>query len=362
MLRKLAAVTPRARHLCIAMALSACVGIFFYFWHPDAKDDLFRYFAWMDLLRELKGEQLFHFIISRAELVTMAYAYIIAQIGNYGLFQLFPTVAMLFIVQYIAIDYASRKNIHYKYAWAGIAVFFCFYEIFMVVSGVRSPLGYAIITLAIYREYILQKKRAWWLYVLAILIHLGMIIPTMVRLIFSVKNKKAQLVVIGAIFLVLILPVGSAILGLLGPVHGADAITVSLYKLGNYLLPSFPVSLPYFYKIGKLLIISTLFFYVYRRRPNNKYIAYFSIIALLTYPMLDSYFLWYRMLELLIIASPIVVMESLRVAKVRWRQYVLCSVLIIAALVGVRVQSAYFLLDTFKLQAGPMLPRQGWKL
>lgn len=355
-------ITLKNKHLFIAFLIAVAIASFFYFWHPDAKDDLFRYFAWLDLLRDLHGEEVAEFIASRGELITMIYAYIIAKIGNYGLFQFFPTIISLFIIQYIAIDYVSRNHIRYCYAWFGIFLFFCMYEIFMVASGVRSMLGFAVITLALYREYVVGVRNTWWMYVVAILIHFGMIIPTAVKIVLSLKNKKIRGVVFIIVFLLLLLPSGSWILWLLGNGYGNSAIAVSLYKLGNYLLPQAPLSLPYIYKIGKLLLIATCLLYVCKKVPSNRYVSYFLVIAILTIPMLDSYFLWYRMLEFLIIASPIVFIELFRNIEARDDKTFIFVILLVFALVGIRVQSTYYVLDEFHLRQQPPMPHQGWRL
>ncbi|MDO4773837.1 MAG: hypothetical protein Q4A37_01795 [Candidatus Saccharibacteria bacterium] len=351
----------RKTHLLMAFVLAFCMAYFFIYWHPHPKDDLFRYFAWLDVLRLDNMATVIHFVLSRGEFITMGYYWLIAQTGLYGLLQFFPTLISLFIIQYIAIDYAFRKKRPMWHAWIGIAFFLASYEIFMIPSGLRSTLAFSIFTLALYKDIILQR-RSILLYLITPFIHLGSFIPLAVRLLITIKSVSVYIALglVAAYFM--LYPGGQVIHWLVGG-EPTGFVAVNLYKLGNYLTPLFPVSLPYLYKIGKLVALLAIGLIVYRsKKVQTEYVKLYIVLAGLSLLCLGNYLLWYRLLEIILIGSPVLIIGLMATDFFRRFSTVVLFVVLMIGAVGVRVQSTYYFLEEFYWRDTIPTHNQGWRL
>lgn len=350
----------RKTHLVIAFLLAFCVAYFFIFWHPHPKDDLFRQFAWLDILRSDNISTVVGFILSRGELLTMGYYWLVAQTGLYGLLQFFPTLLSLFIIQYIAIDYVRRKNQPMWHAWAGIAFFLAIYEIFMIPAGIRSTLAFSIFTLALYRDVVVGRRNVL-LYAITPFIHLGSLIPLAVRLLIKVKSISIYVIMglIAAYFM--IYPGGQVIHWVVGS-EPSGIVGVNLYKLGNYLTPLFPINLPYMYKIGKLVLLFAIGAVLYRnQKTRDNYTKFYLVLAGLSLLCLGNYLLWYRLLEIIIIGSPILIIRLLASDVFRRFSAVILFILFVVGSAGIKVQSTYYSLDEFYWRDTMPFNNQGWR-
>ena len=350
-------------NLAVAIVISVLVASFFVFWHPAPKDDLSRYFAWLDNLRTFDGEVLLRYILSRGEVITMGYAYLIAKTGAYGLFQFLPTFLSLFIVQYMAIDFSKRRNYSMKYAWAAILIFLSLHEIVEMVSSVRSPLAFSIVGLAFYLEFVVKKKHVWWMYIVAFFVHFGSIIPVAIRLVLLFKTKKSRSIAFAVMCLLSVVPVGNAILFFTGSdMLNANLIQINIYKLGSYLSYYAPLSNPYVYKISKVMLLTVFAYIAHKYNPKDRYVTLYLLTSIFTLFSFGHYLLWYRFLDYLLISSPVVMISALSGLRNN-RKYFSAAVFILIAfmVVGLYVQSSYFSSD-FTVRMPAPGPFEGWAL
>ena len=347
MLRRL---TSYHYSIIAAFILSLSFAVVFLFWHPSPENDLFAYFSWMDIMRALEPDRLWHFIVSRGEFITMGYMYVVAKLGVYGLFQFFPSFLSLFIVQYVTLSYCRIRDLPLKYAWVGIFAFLAMYELFLIPSGVRSTIGFALISLALYLEFVLGKKNARWLYVTATLIHLGMIIPALIRLFMSIPSTKFKRLVIAIVVCLSVLPIGYVLTALTE--GSSDIVSVNLYKLGYYMEYFAPWSGPYVYKIAKAIIMLFVCWRLYKADSADKYGQFYLYAAALTVVLFGHYLLWYRLLELVLIGSPLLFARLVNLVKSTGDRALVigwCGAIVLLTLVGIRIQIVYFESDDFKL-------------
>lgn len=346
----LSKITLYQKNLLIAFLISLAVAVLFLFWSPSQEYDLFQYFKWMDLARLFRPEETLNFFLSRGEPIFTSYLFMIAKTGLYGFLQFFPTILTIFIIQFIPINYCKRKNISYKLGWFAIFVFFGMYEIFLIPSGIRSSLGFAVFALALYLDlYLKNKKLSTIFYLVSPLIHLGLIIPISIR--FLLKLKLRNILVIAACILLPVLAGAGPFLASMfsGGVYD-NIFTANLYKLGNYLTPFAPISFAYFYKILKLLIILFGASFLYVIDKKDLFTKYVFLLAIFTTAFLPVYFMWYRLLELLVILFPILIINYFTLKKINldFRKYI-AGLLFIVAIVGWRVEAPYYLSGNFDI-------------
>ena len=290
----------------------------------------------------------------------MGYFFLIAKTGLYGLLQFFPTLISLFIIQYIPIDYVFRNKKPTWYAWVGILFFFSCYEIFMVASGIRSTICFSVFTLALYRHLILHE-RSWWLFFITPFIHLGAIIPISILLILKINKPSLYISVALVLFYLLIYPGGQMSQTLLNVIDEKGLIGVNLCKLLNYIRPFFPTSFPYLYKLGKLIALFLLTLFLYKK-THCQYIKFCLLVASIGVISIGSYFIWYRLLELVLITSPIIIIYALKYVKVHRLFIAALVAFILFTSVGIRVQLSYYKpeLFTWKLKMPTSNQREGF--
>lgn len=348
----------KKNNLIVALFLAVLIATVFVFWHPHPKDDLFRYFAWLDILRSNDPMVVLKFILSRGELLITSYFWAIAKTGLYGLLQFFPTIISLFTIQYIAIDYIFRQNKPVHYAWLGIGFFLGCFEIFLIPSGVRSTLAFSLFCLALYREYYLSKP-SLWLYLMTPLIHLGSVILLVVRLMLNAKNCRIYLGLLPLLFVLMVFP-GGEFLKILAGDPPVGFLGTNLYKLGSYLTNDFPISMPYLYKIAKLLIMTVLAGYL-AKKTGDRYIIFYLFLALVALMSIGNYVFWYRLLEVIIIGSPLMIIKLLELSKRQFWRNATLFLLLVTALVGLRVQIPYYTTEDFTIKTVMPKNNQGWE-
>ena len=132
----------------------------------------------------------------------------------------------------------------------------------------------------------------------------------------------------------------------------SDTLSVNMYKLGYYMEYFAPWSGPFAYKIVKSILILFICWKIYKIDPENKYNLFYLYASILTISLFGHYLLWYRILEMTLIGSPLLIAiftHSIKSLIHRTSRCVYWLIIIICILVGVRVQSVYFRSDDFSL-------------
>lgn len=163
----------------------------YHFKNPATDPDLVRY---LDMLKLYAGKSLFEsFNLQYENLFAVdVYFHFVSKLNNPQFLPAFSVFIFYFITFYLLADYKIRTNLTNKT--------FVFYLVFVltsinfcsIVNGIRWPLAYIIIFLAVYRELIQGKRDAITLffYVVPLFLHFSTLIFIALRLGILIKNKK----------------------------------------------------------------------------------------------------------------------------------------------------------------------------
>ena len=155
---------------------------------PSENYDLYRHYNTIDLIRKygfsVKTE-------NDSFILIKLLFYFISLLKTNVLLQVISCLISYSIFYYILNDFSIRKNMSIKAYIFSILIMFCFTPFEIIYSGVRNSMAFAILALAIYREFIEHKKNfiTYFLYILPVFIHFASLIIIGIRLIFCIYKK-----------------------------------------------------------------------------------------------------------------------------------------------------------------------------
>lgn len=195
--------------IIIAVVLCISITVLAYQILPIEGKDLYYYYNMLDGLKEQSLSDVFSNFQYKDTPVTALWFWVVAQIGNYNLINSVPAMITILCLSYVFIDVIKTKQI--SVCDTSLTLFFLlgFISFVMLMTSVRYPLSVSLVSLGIYLEIYKDKnvKQVAWLYLLAFMIHDGIILLLVVYLLHKIfKDKyyaKYALVFIG-FFLILI--------------------------------------------------------------------------------------------------------------------------------------------------------------
>ena len=163
--------------------------------------DINEHYKTLDLIKQGGWKYAFTEGEYKSLVVTTLYYYLISWIGNYRLLPILPLITEFLIFRYILFDQLHRKYPE-KIPFADVS--FIVYTwtatigIMLAITGIRCVWAISIAVLAVYREYIKEKKGALeiLLYIIPVFIHTFALIVPVIRCLIHVKRKKLMLAVL----------------------------------------------------------------------------------------------------------------------------------------------------------------------
>lgn len=308
-------ITKKNR-LIIFLLMAGILAIVAFYFNPRVEYDLYRHHKKMEIIRQYNFNEVKEFFVKNNEVepLRILVMYLVSQATtNNNILQLIITFIGYSIIFYMINDYAKIKNIkNWIVLFTTIFIFFSLYYVDFI-SNLWNHLAIIIFSLGIYLEYIKKKNKkiCYLLYIITPLLHISMIIPLVLKIVFSyIYKEKINKLNIIILFIILIVPF--TLINIL-PNITDNYIILSIVKMyNNYFIEADKYETIYGGK-NLILTISQLIIYAYilfktkeREKINNIAILYllsvillvidaqiFSrfvfLIQLISIPILDNY-------------------------------------------------------------------------
>lgn len=332
----------------IAIMVALIFAIIGYFWVPRQEYDLYQYYSWMEKMNYYNISELISYFIARGEPITMIYFYIIAKIGNFQLLQVLPTFLFYFIAFYMLIDYAKLRQISQKKVIFVALILMALVEYIFIMGCFRYTLAYVIFALALYLNYVKNKKSKWIgvLYIIPCLIHTSAFILLALRLIIMIKNKKVLVAILSAVSIILFFP--QPFIWGIQQVLGDSNELISKLKL--YFIDSrneMQLSLQYCFRIMQnfSLIFANLYFNYVNKKDNNLFVGYdkfLNILSMVVIICIPYQTVFFRFTDMFLIAMLVKLLEILHTLNSKKEKYLFYSCCILFIIAGVRIQIPVF--------------------
>lgn len=332
----------------VPLIIATILGILSYMFYPKDGYDLCSYYSWMGKMLTFNNLDLVNYIFHNGEFIIMTYFYLIARIGNFHLVQFFPTLIIYYIVLYIIFDYARARNISWKNILIVILIFLSLFKFVFAVSSFRYTLAYSIFSLGIYLDLVKNNNHKFIkiLYVIPLFIHISSLILLMFRLIFMIKNKLVQGLIVFSIVAISIFP--NAFIDILNNIDNIQVLNYISSKINIYLVEEqVDFYFQYFFRIGQtilMFLVNLLIYFKYKTDTEKKYHTYFYLIGIFTVCIIMRYSIFMRLCDFILILSPILIFKFLDVVKkfkFRWKVISMFGILLLI-LAGIRIQIPIF--------------------
>jgi hypothetical protein len=332
---------------------------FAYWVIPRGEMDLTRYFEQVAFFGNMSWTSFVNTVLTGDYLfIQNILFYFIGKTGNYHLLPAIVIFISYFIMFYMLTDYANRMEARSSEILFALLFLICVMPFISLVSNVRNILAFSIISFAIYREFIQNKKNILTVlcYIIPLFIHISSLSLIVIKIIAQksskVKAKNISIVVTFIILIILIFNNAEALRTL--PFLG-EYIGSFISKANNYITDS--TSLEYvrtlqqstFSKLQKLYFVSTVLFLlliVNIKTINNSnfkfenYYKYVSYVVIACYPIILTVYFRFTM-AVLMFAFICIIFRIRDIQHKDWKMFVYVG-LVIIMIFGVIQQTIFF--------------------
>ncbi|MGM8250905.1 EpsG family protein [Clostridium perfringens] len=258
----LLAITSKKDHGKILFFYNVLLFIMAYNFIPVPGNDLFRLFDTLHFYGSKNIKEIIDVMTSTATPTNALYFYLIGKFNNESLLPAITSAIFFRNIFYIIKDYSTRNNI--KSNNVSIALFFFMSTgvYFEVISGIRTMLGFSIVAVCMYNEYIKKKsltRNIIW-YLLAGFLHPAVLAIILIRILYLLRqnsNNKIRNILI--VLLVLIF----------GIIYGDKFINAMIEKAFEYTTSKNKFSYLGEYIVGAIKI-TIIFIIQYLNRKSNR--------------------------------------------------------------------------------------------
>ena len=180
------------RVLFIYSIILSFMGFFFV---PNINNDLYRIYDIMDSYSTIPFADFFNKYVVKSNVpVSLIYYWTIGQFKINGLLPFFTTLIVYTNIFYIAVDYYKKNNISNKTLALSILIIMCNSSFFETISGIRNMLAFSILLRCFYSEAYNNRSiiKNLVFYIISALIHPATIVLILLRLIFSLIEKRTN--------------------------------------------------------------------------------------------------------------------------------------------------------------------------
>lgn len=247
---------------------------------PDPSLDLFRYYNYLDELKNVSWTNIFNHGGYRNTVITQLYFYIISLIDNYSILSLIPTTVLFIIIFNVANNFREQKQITFQAYALFIIGIISMANLSGIISGIRQNFSWVLMMYAVYYDYYKKPKQNNWrviLYLLPLMVHLSALPFVLLRIIMPVFKYFPKLQWLLLIWPLTIVSVDMLRL-VLPPVFNEPlARLVNYTSLSISLSPRILITL-----FGYLIIL--LFLYKINKNTeltqNESFLKYYSSVVL----------------------------------------------------------------------------------
>lgn len=141
----------------IILFLAMSLGIISYYTVPLPSDDLFRHYEQMNLLQNLKFNEIFEYGYSYVYLNTFI-MYLISLTGKFGLYPMLYITIGYFLLFYMILDYAEMKDCSKRNIMLMVILVFFEFVFRDYISGLRNQFAFILCAFGIYIGFFKMKK------------------------------------------------------------------------------------------------------------------------------------------------------------------------------------------------------------
>lgn len=196
---------PRHR-TAYSLILGSIFGVVAYHLKPTSAYDLYRHHIVVADMYSLSWSKFNSQLFSTIEPITFLINFVISRLRNFDYLQFFVVTIGYWILFYIIGDYAKRNKIRNSSLLLSLAFTLTSIICINFFSGLWNYLAMFIFFLAFYLEYYKRKSRliTYPLYIASSLIHLSMLFPILILIIYKFCREKINVrlgLIIGSILI-----------------------------------------------------------------------------------------------------------------------------------------------------------------
>jgi hypothetical protein len=283
----------------------SCILLSYISYHIEIYEamDLYRHHQQIDMIR--RGVYTLSFLESKNPLF-MLYLNLIVFIGDNAWLQTITVFTAYALITTIIYRYSERENLSHKYLL--ICFFFILfnYNYNWLVAGIRSYLGFAVLSFFLYMELIENKYKmaAWLVYIGMCFFHYIFIVFLLIRVLLIFKIKCSSFFInILLLFIVFLLPSVNNIL--LAFPHVTLFTIIAEKNIGYETYSTFGIW-QYLMTLGKFFTLVILYLYYWRFCKNSKTIKYDNYVLMtimLLLGTINKYQMFLRVTDFLLLLS-----------------------------------------------------------
>lgn len=335
--------------LMLIVFIACVIGVISYFWKPEDRFDLSVIYKITSNYRHFGMEESIKYMISRGEVLTMFYLYLMSHISDMSYIQILPTfLFVLFSGLYLKKCFEIaiiKERITSVALGLSILIIFSRTTFLYVFSSFRFWVAFIIFIYFIINKYDI-KKHGWVYLMFPILLHNSIILFAFLYLISKLDIKKGIIIIMLCFTVLYSVQFGLEFFSNILPYDGFIGELLRKYQL--YFSPRFVMSRQYIFLVFELGIYLVTF-YRYSKNSNISHISSFAGI-LLTFGLLTLLFadLNFRNLEILrFLMFPInlSVLSKLRIIEKNILDRTLLILILILIIGGITIQYTIYRLD-----------------
>lgn len=331
----------KKNRLLLFFLLAIILAIISYYLETPQDYDLYKYFRVMEKYTSINN--FIDIFKVDYEMLFCIILYIISKIGNYRLLSCVFTLFSYFSIFYIIDDYSKKIKLSNIKTFILILFFILTFNYINFASGLRNTTGMIIGLLAIYLEYVKNKKGVFYkfIYIIPCFLHKSLFIFIIFRLMMLLDYKKIKKIYIP--FMIAMFFSGNLIIyiaRLLSNIYILESLeerAISyISKEGNIFTS--PMVL-YCMAIGAFLMI----LYLYNKKNNRQYIneklyEWISIFLVLCLAVMPYKVLFARFIVLFNLMSIFILADFLNNEKKKINYIFIIVCILIIFIVSIVVQ------------------------
>lgn len=159
---------------------------------PDPSLDLFRYFNYLDSIKNVEVKNLFTHGAYSNTLLIQTYFYIISQTNNFYLLSSITSAFVFTLIFYICYNFRKKLNVTFQETAFYILAIISVATLAGIISGVRQNLAWVLLAFSIYRDFFKRSHNPQWkflTYILPALVHMSTLPFILIRVILPIFRK-----------------------------------------------------------------------------------------------------------------------------------------------------------------------------
>lgn len=314
-------IIDKKNRFTYSLFISFILAIIAYYWIPTENYDLYRHFQILNSSRYENWDVFFNYMIKNKEPLAELISYGVATLNNNSLLTFFTTFVGYSILFYMLVDYAKIKKIRTSNFLLVTCFVLASFTYLNYISGIWNNFAIIIFALGLYLEYKknTSKKIAYIIYFSTILIHSGLILVVLLKILYDVFKEKISPKIVIIIVSILVFP--EIILNILIKVSKIQIFSGLLKMYNAYFLDNSKYE---YLHGGKVLIMSLMqlvtyiYIYIISRKKikndtnnNTKLEDYLMLLSISILTLMINSGIFIRFIKLVIFSGSFIIMDYL---------------------------------------------------